>query len=451
MSIKLGDLKSWGEAWPDPSMCSFPDEGIDVYDSIHGYVKMEREEVFLLDLPPVQRLRCIRQLGLANLVYPGANHTRLEHSIGVFCLVKKIIQTFKQKPIPEIKIDDDTSRDVAFAALLHDIGHFPFSHTTEILVSENFEGKNHEALGSDIVNTPYMKSAFDRINDESETDIDIKAVSDFIVGKAKGDELYLANLIKGLIDADRMDYLVRDAHHTGVPFGRVDLERLEKTLTPFRDRDSWILAVEEKGRSAVESLIVGRSLMHNSVYYHHTKRISEAMLARATYSTFDEQEPLLNLLLLDDDLLFARLLSSNGYSKSIARRLLCRDLFTRVLTLRVSDIGNRLALSDFTDPTKVPLHEKIKREQAICQELGIDDGQVILDFPEIPKTKEIDFPVVLDKNRIKPLSELSLIAIAAEGQRRKDWTAYVFCSQKDPKTEKKIKSYLNENVGLSLG
>lgn len=355
---------------------------------------------------------------------------------------------FKEKQTSGLTIDDDICRVANLAALLHDIGHFPFSHATEVLVSENFEGQNHENLSSEIVKTPYMKSAFDIIEDKLKVDIDIKALSDFIVGSADKDKLYLANLVKGLIDADRMDYLVRDAHNTGVPFGRVDLERLVKTLTPLMDRDNWILAVEEKGKAAVESLIVARSLMHNAVYYHHTKRSSEAMLARATFSALNEDKtPILDLLLLSDDLLFAELFNSNEYSRDVASRLARRDLFKRIETLSVRDVGNVRALNDFAKKT---LFEKIKHEKAICQEIGLENGYVILDFPEIPKTKEMDFPVILADNHFRPLSDLSLIAKAAEDQRKQDWIAYVFCSKKDAEVKEKIRRYLNINVGLSI-
>jgi len=450
MPFEMGNLDSWGNLWPDPSTFEVPPRGIDIYDSIHGYVRLEKEEVFLLDLPPMQRLRHISQLGLANYVYPGANHTRLEHSIGVFSLTKKILRELKKKKITEIDIDDYTCRNVAFAALMHDIGHFPFSHATEVLISENCPDQNHETIGSEIVKTEYMKNAFDIIKKKLKIDFDIAKISDLIIGNGKGTELFLANLVKGMIDADRMDYLIRDAYHTGIPFGRVDLERLVKTLTVFKDRGNLILGVEEKGKSAIESLIIARSLMHSSVYYHHTKRVAEDLLARATFKAVNEKEPMLNLLNLNDNLLFAKLLQSNTSSKKIAELLGQRSLLKRIITLKVNQVGNSIALKDFCNSSKVPLWKKIEHEENICDKLKIKNCELILDFPKIPKTKEVDFPVVVSEDNFIPLGELSLLAKAAEDQRKEDWTAYVFCSKTDQKTREEVIKYLNDVIGLGL-
>lgn len=446
MRIKLGDIKGWGKIWTDPTEIPLPEEPVDIYDPIYGYVRLEKEEVFILDLPPMQRLRHISQLGLANLVYPGANHTRFEHSIGVCCLVKKVLQSFKQKSIEGLKLDKEICDTAIFSALLHDIGHFPFSHATESLVRDNFK-KNHEILSSEIVNTPYMKCAFDVIKDHFDMEVDLKKLAGFIIGKGDSGERFLANLIKGFIDADRMDYLVRDAYYTGVPFGKVDLERLAKTLVPIQDRDNWILAVEEKGRPAVESLIIARSLMHNSVYYHHTKRVAEAMLARATNSTLKpNNEPLLSLTALNDKSLLSKMLSSD-ISKELTHKIINRELFKRVAEIKVSKVGNEHALKDFSNKK---LFDKNKYETKICKTLDLKKGSIILDFPGIPSSKEIDFPVALDRSKFRPLWEDSEIVRAAELQRRKDWTAYVFCSQRTEKIRKGVKKFLNDELGFSL-
>jgi len=450
MRIKLGEIRDWGKYWPDPTEIPLPKETVDIYDPIYGYVRLEKEEVFLLDLPSMQRLRHISQLGLANLVYPGANHTRFEHSIGVCCLVKKVLQSFKEKNIKGLKFDEKSRHTVIFSALLHDIGHFPFSHITESLVKGNF-GTDHEQISSKIVKTPYMKAAFDIIADHFKIEVDLKELAGFIIGKADSDKRFLANLIKGFIDADRMDYLVRDAYYSGVPFGKVDLERLAKTLVPIQERDSWILAVEEKGRPAVESLIIARSLMHNSVYYHHTKRVAEAMLARATISTLkSSKESLLSLISLNDKSLLSKMLNSDDYSQKIARNIVNRKLFKRVFEIKVSDVGNERALKDFSNKRSF---EKMKYEPNlcdICKDLGLEKGDMILDFPKVPGSREIDFPVYLGNGKFKPLSEVSDVVPAAENQRRGDWTAYVFCLQRTDEIIKRVKNFLNDELMLGL-
>jgi len=113
-------------------------------------------------------------------------------------------------------------------------------------------------------------------------------------------------------------------------------------------------------------------------------------------------------------------------------------------------VGNSVALKDFSNPSKVPLYTKIKHEETLCNKLKINDCKLIFDFPKIPTTKEVDFPVVIAENNFKPLEELSLLAKAAEDQRREDWIAYVFCSKKGEKTKKTITKYLNDVISLDL-
>lgn len=244
-----------------------------------------------------------------------------------------------------------------------------------------------------------------------------------------------------------MDYLVRDAYYTGVPFGRVDLERLTKTLVPIQERDSWILGVEEKGRPAVESLIVARSLMHSSVYCHHTKRVAEAMVARATNWALQENEfPLLHLIALNDSSLLSEMLGSKTSAK-LAQKIINRELLKRVAEIRSDNVGNERALRDFCAKR---LFDKMKCEDQICNDLGLKKGNTILDFPGIPSSKEIDFPVALSGEKFAPLGRISDIVSAAERQRRKDWIAYVFCSQRTKRTMEAIKKFLDEKLGFGL-
>ena len=173
-----------------------------VRDSIHDYIDLDELESTLVDTEPYQRLRWIKQLGSANLVYPGANHTRLEHSIGVSHLAK---QMASQSDVPKDEIPL-----VSIAGLLHDLGHSPYSH----LADELPFGKDHVEVTQDIINSSQIS---DILQDKG---IDNKEVCNLI----KGDHKY-GSLISGDIDADRLDYLMRDSHYTGVKTG-VDTGRL---------------------------------------------------------------------------------------------------------------------------------------------------------------------------------------------------------------------------------
>ena len=225
-----------------------------VRDSIHDYIDLDELESSLIDTEPYQRLRWIKQLGSANLVYPGANHTRLEHSIGVSHLAK---QMARQSAVPEDEIPL-----VSIAGLLHDLGHSPYSH----LADELPFGKDHVEVTQDIINSSQISDIF---HDQG---IDSKEVCNLIKGNHK-----YGSLISGDIDGDRLDYLMRDSHYTGVKTG-VDTGRLVTKMS-MADNE---LVIGESGLPVVETFMTSRSIMFPTVYFHPFSRGAELMLARAT-------------------------------------------------------------------------------------------------------------------------------------------------------------------------
>ena len=230
-----------------------------VRDSIHDYIDLDELESSLVDTEPYQRLRWIKQLGSANLVYPGANHTRLEHSIGVSHLVK---QMASQSDVPKDEIPL-----VSIAGLLHDLGHSPYSH----LADELPFGKDHVEVTQDIIRESKISDIF---HDEG---INAKEICSLI----KGDHKY-GSLISGDIDGDRLDYLMRDSHYTGVKTG-VDTGRLVTKMS-ITDNE---LVIGESGLPVVETFLTSRSIMFPTVYFHPFSRGAELMLARATTAAID--------------------------------------------------------------------------------------------------------------------------------------------------------------------
>ena len=230
-----------------------------VRDSIHDYIDLDELESSLVDTEPYQRMRWIKQLGSANLVYPGANHTRLEHSIGVSHLVK---QMASQSDVPKDEIPL-----VSIAGLLHDLGHSPYSH----LADELPFGKDHVEVTQDIINSSQIS---DILSDQG---LDINEVCNLI----KGDHKY-GSLISGDIDGDRLDYLMRDSHYTGVKTG-VDTGRLVTKMS-IADNE---LVIGESGLPVVETFLTSRSIMFPTVYFHPFSRGAELMLARATSAAID--------------------------------------------------------------------------------------------------------------------------------------------------------------------
>jgi hypothetical protein len=283
-----------------------------IRDPIYGFIGFTKEELKLLDTPVVQRLRRIKQLGNTHLIYPGANHTRFEHSLGVMHVATRMAKKldFKENEIVNIR----------FAALLHDIGHGPLSHNFELALSNNGKNASHEDATRIIIEN-------DRIVGK-------------ILGKRKKDVLALfdehddtvnSKIISGNIDADRLDYLRRDSYHIGVAYGQFDLERILHTINKKVEGDRSDLTVLEKGKEAVENFRIARYLMYTQVYFHHARLIADKMFERAVKVAIRDgiiDKSRLNIsdddfinyyLSLDDDRLFQKILSNE---KSNAYRLI---------------------------------------------------------------------------------------------------------------------------------
>src|SRR2546422_4378428 len=305
----------------------FPEKDKIIQDPIHGPIEIERELVFILDSVMMQRLRRISQLGFANQVFPGANHTRLEHSLGVMHLVGRILERIKKKE----GLSDNDIAESKTAGLLHDIGHLPFSHVPEPLLEVHPEIKREsverglkpsELLTMKIIQSEWMNDLFERLNKKSDRfSLDFDNVANLAVGNApKGSpkSRFLGEVNHGNFDADRMDYLMRDAHYTGVPLGTLDAERLVHAATISTSLgDSKHLVIEIKGLHSLESMIVARSVMYSAVYFHHAVRAADGMLLRAIYPMFRKNP--LDLLNHDDYSLISHLNQASEASTLIRR------------------------------------------------------------------------------------------------------------------------------------
>jgi HD superfamily phosphohydrolase len=252
-------------------------------DPVHGLVTFERPEedivVRLLEAREVQRLRRIRQLGLASLAYPGADHTRFSHALGAAFVMTRLLERLRtiDGPLPYWqRVTTERAREALAAALLHDLGHGPFSHLFEQVLPG---GLHHEGWTRRIL----LDSGTDVHRILSELDPELpERVADLVVGKH---ELpYLARAVSGTFDVDRCDYLLRDAHATGVGYGRFDLDWLLRSLTfgvPAEPDAAPPLAIDgKKGIPAIESFLLARLFMFQQVYFHKTERSCEWMLTR---------------------------------------------------------------------------------------------------------------------------------------------------------------------------
>jgi len=272
----------------------------------------------LVGTPEFQRLWAIRQTGFAHLVFPGANHTRLEHSLGAYWVASRMGELLN------LSAHDQTL--VSTAALLHDLGHGPFSHTFDSPMVEAL-GYGHEALsrarilGRDADASGAVPKVLERFG------IDPGEVADLVDPPRRGGPRpLLRGLLHGAVDADRIDYLQRDAHYTGVGHGAIDAVRLLETLRESKGR----LVFAEKGRSAVEGFLVGRALMYSTVYYHKTVRSAEMMAQAALERMPGYPESARPTFRWTDGEWMTRIRAVGGISQSLVDGLSERRLYKRV-------------------------------------------------------------------------------------------------------------------------
>src|SRR3954468_12432734 len=227
-----------------------------VNDPIYGFVSLPFEIIFdLIEHPYFQRLRRIKQLGLTNLVYPGALHTRFHHAIGAMHLMQEAILTLKQK---DVQITEEEEQAALIAILLHDVGHGPFSHALEHTI---VKGISHESISSLLM---------DKLNKEFNGKLSL-AIRIFNDDYPKQ---FLHQLVSSQLDMDRLDYLKRDSFFTGVSEGVISSDRIIKMLNVIKNE----LVVEQKAIYSIEKFLIARRLMYWQVYLHKTVLSAETLL-----------------------------------------------------------------------------------------------------------------------------------------------------------------------------
>ena len=362
-----------------------------------------------MDMPQFQRLRRIKQLGLISLIYPGATHTRFEHCLGTMNLGSKLAE--------ELELDQDDVDLIRISALLHDIGHGPFSH-----VSEGVLSFPHEELTRYVVTQTSMR-------DLLEEKFDVNEIADIINGKG-----HLGPIVSGELDVDRMDYLLRDSHNTGVSYGIIDYER---NISNLKLEDGLILDI--KGVQAAEGALVSRYFMYPSVYQHHTTRIVNSMFRRALQKTFDEKIIDEHEIYRYDDSDITSMFrnSENEYVRDIMFRLDNRIIPKRVKTIR---------LDNFKYPEKmykIKAEELRKAEAEIAEDYDLDKDYVFINIAEYPRFDEMKTQVNVD-GKLYPLTEISNIIGALSKARFNipDISVYVPEDEKYKFDKLKLENYL---------
>jgi len=246
----------------------------EIKDPVHGFVYITENEKNIIDTYPMQRLRRVRQLAGSEYVYPSANHTRFEHCIGVMYLAGK---TLENPNISRI-VDDDEADAARIAALLHDIGHGPFSHVFEQLLVKNLD-RTHEDITSWLIEKSEIADKLGKMG------YNASEISKLAVGKLhKPGRAFLDQVISSAVDVDKQDFIVRDTYHTGAEYGFIDIFRLIHALDVLGEN----LAVEVGALSALESFIIARIESFKSIYFHRVGRAAQIMLATAMEKANEE-------------------------------------------------------------------------------------------------------------------------------------------------------------------
>jgi HD superfamily phosphohydrolase len=383
----------------------------EIKDPVHGYVYITENEKDIIDSYPMQRLRRLRQLAGSEYVYPGANHTRFEHCLGVMFLAGKVVEN------PHISriVNDEEADVVRVAGLLHDVGHGPFSHVFEQLLIKELD-KTHEDITSWIVAQSEIGDKIAKMGYKPDD------VAKLAVGKLrKPGKAFLDQIISSAVDVDKQDFIVRDTYHTGAEYGFIDVFRLIHALDVVGED----LAVELGALSALEAFMIARIESFKSIYFHRVGRAGQIMLAMAMekaneelgLTTFKSPE---EYLAMDDYTVWAALKKcekSKEIIGNLERRRMLKCAYERTFYEKDTMVSNIFG-------------REVYRQQMqgeIAKEAEVEAEAVIIDVPTVPSvpyhhavlTESMEIPVFsrsqAGEKTLQRLSEISKIFETLKG------------------------------------
>jgi len=415
-----------------------------IFDPLYTRIEIDPPVSNLLRTPEVIRIAGVKQLGPGYISFPGATHTRKEHCIGVAYLAKTLAD--------ELELDASEKKEVQVAAILHDIAHGPFSHTTEELLEYTLEKKHdkkekgHEWRAKDMILGRKYQLKEDKswiaerikggeLHELSEVldniGVEAERIGSIVVNK--GVEEYLGQIINSPIDVDRMDFVLRDAHYTGITHGIHDPHMLLKSIRKLRD----YLVYDKGGLSWLEQLLMARLHMYGDVYYAEQKRIAEGMIKRALeYLILDKKALLPQQLQAMTDSEVLDFLKHHDEILDIARRIRYQNLFTIVLEIKYDRI-------DQTMFRRLEVINKIEKRREIEREIKEKIGMkhpigVIFDMMDPPEFKELEIDVESSDGSTQRFSYYSYVTQQLDLDiKKRHWFFRVYTL---PGFEKQVKS-----------
>ena len=407
-----------------------------VHDPVHGSISVDGVFMEVMDRHEMQRLRSVKQLGLGYLVFPGANHTRFEHSLGAYHLAGRMADA--------IGLDRDDRDTVRMAGMLHDICHPPFSHTLESMMESSL-GMDHMDLARALItgkvpNHLPIDDFLDGVGPIGDIlireGISPEEVCDLIAypeSRNEGLDMftgghsffpskdYAHQIIHGPVDADQMDYLMRDAHYTGMTHGAIDCERLVNTMRVHNDR----IVIQRRGVTAAEGLMVSRSLMYTSVYFHETVRIAQRMLTKAVEESGMDMS---DIFLRTDSDLVQSLIESGDRSARNIRRILNRDLDKKALVIYGEEVDDGLVDTLLQYPGDMG---RKRLEQEIADHAGVDVFDVGAEVTPISSLRsnmrigKTDVAILDSEGKVRSLARFSPLARALQSRDPYGWAVLI--------------------------
>jgi hypothetical protein len=376
-----------------------------VRDPVWNNVRLDAAAATVIDTPQFQRLRRVKQLGFAHLVYPGAVHTRFNHAIGVYGLTRRALASLTWSGSLDVLSESDRQRLplIPLAALLHDVGHYAFSHAMEEVGPGSIPG-HHEQMASLFLDADPIRGPLRGVDPDGP-----EIIADLIQGTSPHP---LQGLIAGSLDLDKVDYLQRDSFFCGVPYGTVDVDRLLEALTLASQGSGSELevAVSEKGLSALESLLFSKYQMFRNVYWHHAVRaasvVFRSVVERAGSAGLVQPEELPGRT--DEELLGllarrAAEVSGDDGAAVVGRLIDCLE--NRRLPKRAVEL--------FGDAVPAGIGSWLQErsdlvrglEDRLAKEWSVPAGSVFVDYPSYPDMLQLDILLVRRNGDVQRLTE----------------------------------------------
>jgi len=391
-----------------------------IRDPLWNNIRVDPLALRLIDTPAFQRLRYVRQLGLAYLVYPGASHSRFEHALGAYNLARHALGLLEERGFIQ-GLPADECIVVRCAALLHDIGHYPYSHALE-----EIGALHHEEVARPLITTGQVADVLrEGLGDDAP-----ERIMALVRGRS---DSALQGLISGSLDLDKIEYLKRDAFMCGVNYGDIDVDRLLNSLTVVDDPDGRGRAVGmyEKGLSALESLLFAKYQMYRNVYWHHAVRSATAMYKRLVDGALRAGSLSAETLAAYTDEGLLHELAQRDPSPLLSA-LRERRLYKRVFECPAAELPSGEGEWIADDRALV-----VAVEDQLAREIGLSPGELLLDYPVKTQMLGLNIPVLRRNGSVRRLTAegwegaINLPTLSEELYRSARWLRVFACRPVD--------------------